>query len=149
MSQQRFSKNLMKRKMINGILDSFTWLFLLLWHTCQCTERRDCKNKMEIKLKFSHDNTHWFLHNSNLQLTTCNCVTMDINIEWWSIVQGWSCRNYSVASNSPTIFFVVMGCKGPISLLFHKWVFQHRTSWSITISLHKHQHLVLGEMPQL
>ncbi len=54
-----------------------------------------------------------------------------------------------VASNSPTKTFFVMGCKGPISHLFHKRVFQHRTNWSITVSLQKHQHLVLGEMPQL
>ncbi len=54
-----------------------------------------------------------------------------------------------VASNSPTKTFFVMGCKGPISHLFHKRVFQHRTNWSIVVSLQKHQHLVLGEMPQL
>ncbi len=44
-----------------------------------------------------------------------------------------------------------MGCKGPIFHLCHKRVFQHRTSWSITItvSLKEHQHLVLCEMPQL
>jgi hypothetical protein len=53
-----------------------------------------------------------------------------------------------VASNSPTKTFFVMGCKGPISHLFHKRVFQHRTNWSIAVSLQKHQHLVLGEMPQ-
>jgi hypothetical protein len=49
-SQQRFSKNLMRRKMIDGILDSFTWLLLLLWHTCQCTECTDCKNKNSTNL---------------------------------------------------------------------------------------------------
>jgi hypothetical protein len=42
-----------------------------------------------------------------------------------------------------------MGCKGPIFHLCHKRVFQHRTSWSITVSLQELQHLVLGEMPQL
>ncbi len=39
-----------------------------------------------------------------------------------------------VASNSPTKTFFVMGCKGPISHLFHKRVFQHRTNWSIAVS---------------
>ncbi len=57
-SQQRFSNNLMRRKMIDGILDYFTWLLLLLWHACQCTKRRDYKNKMDFKLRLSHDNIH-------------------------------------------------------------------------------------------
>ncbi len=58
-----------------------------------------------------------------------------------------------IASNSPTKTRFVMGCKGPIFHLCHKRVFQHRSSWSITVShtvsLQEHQHLVLGEMPQL
>jgi hypothetical protein len=51
-----------------------------------------------------------------------------------------------VASNSLTKTFIVMGCKGPISHLFQKRVFQHRTSWSIIVSLQKHQHPILGEI---
>jgi len=54
-----------------------------------------------------------------------------------------------VASNLPMKTFFVMGYKGPISHFFHKQIFQHHTNWSITISLQEHQHLVLGEMPQL
>jgi hypothetical protein len=54
-----------------------------------------------------------------------------------------------IASNPPTKTVLVMGCKGPIFHLCHKRVFQHRTSWSITVSLQEHHHLVLGEMSHL
>ncbi len=149
-SQQRFSKTLMRRKMIDGILDSFTWLLPLLSHTCQCSERRGCKNKMEIKLRLSHDSTHWPLHSS--KLAACSMQLCDHGDQHWMMISssGMLLEVFlPIASNPPTKTVLVMGCKGPIFHLCHKRVFQHRTSWSITVSLQEHHHLVLGEMSHL
>jgi hypothetical protein len=64
-------------------------------------KRHELENH-ELKHEHSHlqycicnSNFNTSLHTCNLQLAACNCVTMEISIEWWLVVQGWSCWSYS------------------------------------------------------